>query len=75
MDHEGQLLCAPCLARKAAALGARASRWRVIRSRAWLVAAALAAVLIFYAFGSLLRGVPAEVHETSVWNQAAPDSP
>jgi len=67
VEHEGRLLCAPCLAKQAGGGGMRRRRWLAVRRQLALAAAVLAAGLVFYALGSLLLNVPPDFHEGTIW--------
>jgi hypothetical protein len=68
VEHEGRLLCTACLARQAAAPQASRGDWARVRRQLSLAAAALVAVLVFYAVGSILINVPPEFHEGTIWS-------
>lgn len=72
-EHEGQWLCAACMARKAAATaGARPRRWPGRLTKvAGCAASLLAAWLLFYAVGYILVRVPPDVHEGTFWRKKA----
>jgi hypothetical protein len=70
IEHEGVLLCAPCLAREAAAKNRKesSSRWRM----GSVILTVLCVVLlwvVFYGFGQFLKMIPADVHEGTVWRR------
>jgi hypothetical protein len=67
VEHDGRLLCTSCLARQAAAKGTARGDWAGVRRQLSLGAAALAAVLVFYALGSILINVPPDFHEGTIW--------
>jgi len=71
IEHAGLLYCATCLAR---ATGAKAVPSRSRRRRASnLLLTAVSVLLlwvVFYAFGQLLKAIPAKVHEGTVWRTA-----
>jgi late competence protein required for DNA uptake (superfamily II DNA/RNA helicase) len=68
VEHEGRLLCTTCLARQATSALARSGQWAGARRHLALAAATLAAVLVFYAMGSILLSVPPEFHEGTIWS-------
>lgn len=74
VEHDGILLCAPCLARQSAA---RKTEGRSLARRLGdlvLTASCLALLwLVFYGFGQLLKTIPAEVHEGTVWHHLPVD--
>jgi hypothetical protein len=67
VEHEGQLLCTACLAKAAASAHSVAGRSAALRRRLALVAATLAALLVFYGMGSVLLNVPPEFHRGTIW--------
>jgi len=67
VEHGGRLLCTVCLARESASAKARQGKWAGARRRVELAAAMLAAVLVFYAIGSILLNVPPDFHEGTIW--------
>ncbi len=68
VEHEGRLLCTSCLAKQAASKVAARGDWAGLRRQLALAAGALAAVLVFYAVGSILTNVPPEFHEGTIWS-------
>jgi hypothetical protein len=75
VEHEGRFLCTSCLARQAASTQARRGGWAGVRRPLSLAAATLAAVLVFYAMGSILLNVPPEFHEGTIWSPKIGASP
>lgn len=69
VEHEGVLLCAPCLARQTAqAPAAGRGRWRRRATRLVMTTGSVVLVwLAFYGFGQFLKRIPAEVHEGTIW--------
>jgi len=73
-EHGGVLLCAPCLARQVAQqAGPRAARWRRVGDGLLTVAAGLLLWVIFYSAGQLLKAIPPDVHEGTVWRRLGGD--
>lgn len=75
VEHEGKVLCGPCLARRATRGAARRERWRGLRHAGRSAAGLLALWLVFYGLGALLAKLPPEVHDGTVWRRAADASP
>ena len=72
IEHTGVLLCAACLARAAARAGAaRRAGWRRRFDLAITAACVLLLVVVFYTLGQLLKIIPPDVHEGTVWRSAA----
>lgn len=71
-EHEGRLVCAPCLARllKPTETAKRRGFGGVMRA-AKLAAGVLVLWLCFYWLGSLLTKIPVEFHEGTIWREAA----
>lgn len=69
-EHGGRWLCAPCLARAAAAAGPRAGRGRSWRRLGGLAAAFAGITLVFFLLGTFLRRIPPDFHEGTVWRNA-----
>ena len=77
-EHNGRLLCAPCLEKIAAAERAAAARQprAAIIKRALAIAAGAAWLwLCFYLTGLLIEKLPQSFHEGTIWQQAAEDTP
>ncbi len=71
-EHEGQLVCAACLAALARAESPVRSRLLAgFGLAARLALGLLLAWLFFHLFGRVLLAVPASVHEGTVWEKAA----
>lgn len=75
VEHEGRLLCTSCLATQAAPKQARRGDFAALRRQLALAAATLAAVLVFYAVGSVLLNVPPVFHEGTIWSPKIGKSP
>jgi hypothetical protein len=75
VEHGGRLLCISCLAKETSTARADRGRWAGVRRKAALVAATLAAVLVFYGIGSILLNVPPEFHEGTIWSPKTGDAP
>lgn len=78
VEHDGQLVCASCLARQIADVSAGSGRRRKLLSRlregATLGFALLLLWWLFYGFGSMLLRVPPEVHDGTIWKRPHTDS-
>ena len=71
VEHRGKLLCAACLAKRSAVAGQRHRRLAGVRRALRAVAGALALWLGFYGIGALLRKIPPELHDGTVWKKFA----
>jgi len=69
VEHDGKLLCAPCLARQATRARERRERWRGARRTARAAAGVAALWLVFYGIGALLLKIPPELHDGTVWKK------
>ncbi|PTY08245.1 rhomboid family protein [Opitutaceae bacterium EW11] len=71
VEHDGRLLCAPCLARLAAAEAGprRPPVGKRIRSGATLLAGAFALWLLFVGLAGLLLKLPPAFHDGTVWER------
>ncbi len=69
VEHQGQLLCAGCLARAAAGDERRQQRFATLRQIAAAAGGVLALWVIFYALGSVLVQIPPTIHEGTVWKR------
>lgn len=70
MEHEGQLICGACLARKTARSDADAKPkrlWPAVGNALSLASAVLLLWLCFYGLGGMLLRIPPEVHDGTVW--------
>lgn len=68
-EHEGRLLCAPCLAREVsrAVVPAKRRDWGALRRVAATTASVLVLWGLFFLAGSLLVRIPPDFHEGKVW--------
>lgn len=68
VEHAGRLLCAACLAKEAAIPTAvRRTIWPKVSAALLSIGAGLVLWIVFYAFGQLLKAIPARLHEGTVW--------
>lgn len=68
VEHEGQLLCAPCLGRlNLDGDDNKQSRWVFVTRFGRLAFAMLVLWIAFYAFGQFLKTVPPAVHDGTLW--------
>ncbi len=75
VEHEGKLLCGPCLAKRASKTGTRHERGRRVRRVARAGAGVLALWFVFYGIGALLLKIPPELHDGTVWKKMAESAP
>ncbi|HVU17998.1 MAG TPA: hypothetical protein VHD32_13815 [Candidatus Didemnitutus sp.] len=67
-EHDGALLCAACLALLTTPAAERKRvAWRKIRDAVYLAFCVLLAWVAFYGVGSILKSIPAPIHEGNVW--------
>ena len=67
VEHNGVLLCAACLAKEAVAVEPARLTWLRIRELLLTTTCVLVVWVAFYSLGSLLKAIPAKVHEGTVW--------
>jgi len=74
-EHDGRFLCAPCLAKTAAAAraaAARRPRVAALKRALAIVAGAAWLWLCFYLAGLLIEKLPRDFHEGTVWRTEEP---
>lgn len=69
IDHDGRLLCATCVARAAAGHERRRERLAAGRRLALTAAAVVALWGAFYGLGAVLRRIPPDFHDGTVWRK------
>lgn len=67
-EHEGRILCAPCLVREAQSR-ATASRRMVVRPALAALAGFVALWFVFYLAGQILLALPSKFHDGVRWDQ------
>jgi hypothetical protein len=76
VEHRGKLLCSACLARATSTREKREQRRAKIRRAASTTAAMFALWMAFYGLGVLLRRIPPDFHDGTLWkkiiNRSAP---
>ncbi|MEY2881814.1 MAG: hypothetical protein RLZZ15_4194 [Verrucomicrobiota bacterium] len=71
VEHDGKLLCAPCLAKTTGRSATRAARFAALRGGVRAAAGLAALWLAFYWFGALLLKMPPAFHDGTIWKRAA----
>jgi hypothetical protein len=75
VEHEGRLLCAPCLARVTAKSGRRRERLAIVR-RGFVTLSGIAALwLTWYAIGIVLLRLPPNFHDGTIWRDLSAGPP
>jgi hypothetical protein len=69
VEHDGKLLCSGCLAKQTAARDQRRERLAGMRRGLRAVAGAAALWLVFYGIGALLKKIPPDLHDGTVWKK------
>jgi hypothetical protein len=73
VEHDGVLLCAACLARQTTRPEAtRMGAWPRLRRAAYLAVCVVLVWVAFYSVGSLLKAVPAKIHDGTIWDPTRP---
>ncbi|HEY4300613.1 MAG TPA: hypothetical protein VGM73_07060 [Candidatus Didemnitutus sp.] len=73
VEHDGILLCAACLARETIRPEApRGANWQRVGRLLYLAACVMLAWVAFYSVGSILKAVPAQVHDGTIWEALQP---
>lgn len=67
VEHAGRLLCASCLARESVIAAPPRARWVRLKNIATTVVCFFALWLGFYFMASLLKAIPPEFHEGTLW--------
>jgi sulfite exporter TauE/SafE len=67
VEHDGRLLCTPCLAKITKAIGERRRRWTAVRRGAMAAAGAMLLWICFATTGSWLLKIPPAFHDGTVW--------
>ncbi len=70
-EHEGEFVCAECLATRRRDAGAGRRLFAAFRPAAGLALGILLAWLFFALAGKLLLAIPASFHEGTLWDTAA----
>lgn len=70
-EHAGRLLCAPCLARRAADAAPRRRRLQGLRRGLRMAAGVTVLWLLFYWLGAVLVKIPPDFHDGTIWKKAA----
>jgi hypothetical protein len=69
-EHEGRVICAPCLARLVRPTAGRARRHlKWVTAPLAVATGLLSAWLVFYTLGWALARIPSEFHEGAWWRQ------
>lgn len=66
-EHEGRVICAPCLRIILSTRGAGRRRFLRFFAAALPVAGLLLAWIVFYGVGRVLMSIPASVHDGTAW--------
>ena len=66
-EHDDRLICAACLAKRSAARGSGAARWRAVATGGECLVAVLTAWLFFYGLGRALLLLPDAFHSGTLW--------
>lgn len=75
VEHDGKLLCSACLAKQTGATARRRERLAGIRRGLRTAGGILALWLTFYSIGSLLKKIPPDLHDGTVWRKIAEGPP
>lgn len=67
VEHDGVLLCAACLARATAPAKPARVSWVRVRELGVTAASLVVAWVTFYGLGSLLKAIPAQIHDGTIW--------
>ena len=70
VEHEGRLICGPCLGRVTAKAERKRQRWAAVGRYGIALAGLLALWLAFILVGALLLRIPPEFHEGTIWKRA-----
>ena len=74
VEHDGKLLCAPCLAKATTAGERRHERLAGVRRAAGTTAGMLLLWLALYGLGELLLKIPPDFHDGTVWQKIGDSS-
>ena len=70
VEHTGVLLCAACLAQVTKNVApSRSTNWNRVGATALTASCVLLLWVVFYSFGQLLKTIPPQVHEGTVWKK------